>query len=267
VAEEAQQSPPTNNLKRGGGKACQLQFTMALLSHLLMIVLLLCTVSTVSAAGNQLQPYAAAGSAPAAPWHSAGLPQQAKPFTKFSVVELDGKRALRVEAVESYGNLVHSLQIEKATQKLSWRWRVEVLNTAANLRVKEGDDSALKVCALWDLPLENVPFVERQIMRIARAKTAEPLPAATVCYVWDARLAEGTELDSPYTHRLRYVVLRSGDKPQQWLSERRDIGADFLKLFGSESATLPPLIGIAVGADADNTHGRSLGYVADLLLE
>jgi hypothetical protein len=229
--------------------------------------LMLCAASVANAAGNQLQPYAAAGSAPAAPWHVVGLPQQTKPFTRFSVADIDGKRALRIEAVESYGNLVHSLSMEKASTKLSWRWRVEVLNPAVNLRVREGDDSALKVCALWDLPLENVPFVERQILRVARSKTAEPLPAATVCYVWDARLAQGTELDSPFTHRLRYVVLRTGDKPDQWLSEKRDIGADFLKFFGNESATLPPLIGIAVGADADNTHSRSVGYVADLVLE
>jgi hypothetical protein len=231
------------------------------------IAVVLCAASGVSAAGNQLQPYAGAGSAPAAPWHVVGLPQQTKPFTRFSVADIDGKRALRVEAVESYGNLVHALSMEKAATKLSWRWRVEVLNAAVNLRVKEGDDSALKVCALWDLPLENVPFVERQILRVARSKTAEPLPAATVCYVWDAKLAEGVELDSPFTHRLRYVILRSGEKPGQWLSERRDIGADFLKFFGNESATLPPLIGIAVGADADNTHGRSVGFVADMVLE
>ena len=225
------------------------------------------TAAQVHAAGNQLQPFAAAGSAPAAPWHVVGLPQQTKPLTRFSVADFDGKRALRVDAAESYGNLVHGLTMEKVATKLSWRWRVELLNPAVNLRLKEGDDSALKVCALWDLPLDNVPFIERQMLRVARTKTAEPLPAATVCYVWDAKLPEGTELDSPYTHRLRYVVLRSGDKPHQWLSEKRDIGADFLKFFGIESATLPPLLGIAVGADADNTRGRSVGYVADLVLD
>jgi hypothetical protein len=82
--------------------------------------------SSVIAAGNQLQPYAAAGSAPAAPWHVVGLPQQTKPLTRFSVADVDGKRALRIEAVESYGNLVHALSMEKAATKLSWRWRVEL---------------------------------------------------------------------------------------------------------------------------------------------
>lgn len=255
------------NKKQGNGMSTKKQSIFKSAVWSFGTALALCAVSAVHAAGNQLQPYAAAGSAPAAPWHVVGLPQQTKPFTRFSVTDIDGKRALRVEAVESYGNLVHSLSAEKAATKLSWRWRVELLNTAVNLRLKEGDDSALKVCALWDLPLENVPFVERQILRAARSKTAEPLPAATVCYVWDAKLPEGTELDSPFTHRLRYIILRSGDKPNQWVNEKRDIAADFLRLFAAEATTLPPLIGIAVGADADNTHSRSVGYVADLILE
>jgi hypothetical protein len=219
------------------------------------------------AAGNLLQPFAASGSAPAAPWHVAGLPQQKKPFTRFSVVDVDGKRALRVDADESYGNLVHPLQLEQKGLHLGWRWRVDQLNTAADLRVREGDDTTLKVCALWDEPLDSVPFVERQLLRAARAKTGEALPAATVCYVWDAKLAEGTDIDSPFTRRLRYVVLRSGDRPRQWISERRDIGADFLRLFGAETTQLPVLIGVAVGADSDNTHTRSVGHVADLVLE
>jgi len=30
---------------------------------------------------------------------------------------------------------------------------------------------------------------------------------------------------------------------------------------------VPPIIGIAIGADADNTHSRSVGYVANIVLE
>ena len=49
------------------------------------------------------------GAQPPAPWHVAGLPMQSKPFTRFGMVELDGKRVLRVDADRSYGNLVHPL--------------------------------------------------------------------------------------------------------------------------------------------------------------
>jgi len=36
---------------------------------------------------------------------------------------------------------------------------------------------------------------------------------------------------------------------------------------GAESDTLPPLLAILVGGDADNTGGHSLGYVDDVRLE
>jgi len=119
----------------------------------------------------------------------------------------------------------------------------------------------------FELPMSQVPFVERQLLRVARAASDEPLPAATVCYVWDRTLPAGTTLDNAYTHRMRYLVLRSGaSSPARWQAERRDVGADFLKLFGNESTQIPPIVGVAVGADADNTHGHSVAHVADLVL-
>ena len=157
-----------------------------------------------------LQPFGAAGGAPAAPWHVVGLPQQTKPFTTFSVVELDGKRALKVESEEAYGNLVHSLQWPATSAHLSWQWRIEEPIEASDLRTKAGDDTALKVCVFFDLAIDRIPFGERQLLRFARSKTTEPVPAATVCYVWDAKLAAGTTLDNAFTKRMRYIVVRSG---------------------------------------------------------
>jgi hypothetical protein len=213
-------------------------------------------------------PFAGSGSSPVPPWRVVGLPQQTKPFTQFSVIDLDGHRALRVEADASYGNLVHPLQAAETPHHLAWQWRVDEPNLAADLHSRQGDDIALKVCTLWDMPIERVPFFERQVLRLARAHARQALPAATVCYVWDSHLPTGTELPSPFTRRLRYVVLRSGGDPlHAWASERRDIAADFIKLFGTESPELPALVGIAVGADADNTRGHSLAHAADLVLE
>jgi hypothetical protein len=225
-------------------------------------------LSSAQAQAPLLQPLAAPGAMPPPPWHVAGLPNQTKPFTRFSLVDLDGRRALRVEAAESYGNLVHPLQLTRPALHLVWHWRVETLIEAADLRTKEGDDTALKVCVSFDLPLENIPFVERQLLRIARSTTTDPLPGATVCYVWDSQLPVGTEIENAFTRRMRYIVLQSGAaRLHQWTAERRDVAADFMKLFGAESKQLPPIIGVAVGADADNTHTRSLGHVADMMLE
>jgi len=215
-----------------------------------------------------LAPFGAVGAAPTAPWHVVGLPQQTKPFTRFSVVDIDGKRAIKIEADESYGNLIHPVQAAVPAH-LAWQWRIEKPLENADLRQRGGDDTAVKVCVSFDLPIDNIPFTDRQILRLARGKTTEPVPAATVCYVWDAKLAAGTSLDNAFTRRIRYIVLQSGnDRLDRWVSERRDLAADYMRLFKDESPTgVPPIIGIAVGADSDNTKSRAVSYVSGVVLE
>lgn len=205
---------------------------------------------------------------PPPPWHVAGLPLQKKPFTRFTMVALDGKRVLRVEADRSYGNLVHPLPGGESGRYLSWRWRVDLPNEQANLRVTGGDDSVAEVCVMFDLPMSAVPFMDRQLVRLARTHSTELLPTATVCYVWDAHFPIGTVLDNAFTRRIRLMVLRGAHTPlMAWRSERRDVHADFLLLFGDEASTVPDIVGVGIGADADNTQSRSLAYVADLVLE
>jgi hypothetical protein len=227
----------------------------------------LLATGTALAADPALAPFGASGGAPQAPWHVVGLPQQTKPFTRFSVVDIDGKRAVKIEADESYGNLVHPVQAA-APAHLAWQWRIEKPLENADLRQRSGDDTAVKVCVSFDLPIESISFAERQILRIARGKTSEPVPGASVCYVWDAKLAAGTALDNAFTRRIRYIVLESGnDRLDRWVGERRDVGADFLRLFKDESTTVPPIIGVAIGADADNTKSHTVSYVSGVTLE
>lgn len=191
-------------------------------------------------------------------WRPVGLPKQTLPATRFTP---EGE-AMRIEAAGSYGNLVR--ETPGAGRLLAWRWRLDRPLPGADLRTKAGDDAALKVCALFDLPLEALPFWERQKLRLARTLSGEDLPAAVLCYVWDPALPAGTLLPNAYTPRLRWIVLRGqGEALATWQDEKRDLAADFARAFGDESPTLPPLKALAVGADADNTGGRSLGYVTE----
>lgn len=64
------------------------------------------------------------------------------------------------------------------------------------------------------------------------------------------------------------IVVRGADTPPMaWRSERRDVHADFLRLFGDESPVVPPIVGVGIGADADTTQSRSVAFVADVVLE
>jgi Protein of unknown function (DUF3047) len=155
-----------------------------------------------------------AGEQIGAGWRVAALPQQKAPVTRYSVETVAERVALRIDAKASYGNLVHEMNGAPAPRVLSWAWRVQQANPAIDLTTKSGDDQPAKVCISFDLPLSRVPFVERQLLRVARARSGENLPAATLCWVWAGAEAVGDVLPNAYTRRVRYVVLRNRDSGQ-----------------------------------------------------
>jgi hypothetical protein len=166
--------------------------------------------------------------------------------------------------------LVHELPggVPGLDASIQWRWRLDQPIANADLRKKEGDDAALKVCVMWGMPLEQVPFGERTVLQLARGLSSELLPAATVCYISDRSLANGTTLPNIFSRRVRSIIIDGQGTPlAQWRSHERRVGDDFLALFGDESKVVPPVVAIVVGADADNTGGSSLGYIADLVFK
>ena len=198
-------------------------------------------------------------------WTIGTLPHQTKAVTRFSVDRVDGRSAVQLQAEASYGNLVRVLPGSAAPARLRWSWRLQQPNPGTDLRQKSGDDLAARVCLSFDLPLDRLGFAERQKLRIAREISGEVLPSATLCWVWGAREAVGTLFDSPFTRRLRYLVVRNaGDPLATWLDENRDIAADFKRAFGDEASELPPLILVGIGADADNTGASTVSQIADL---
>lgn len=217
-----------------------------------------------------LTPFSSASEGePPAPWRVVGLPNSRKPLTRFDILALDGRKVLRVQADHSYANLVHDLRPvppEPGTQ-IRWRWRLDRPLPLADLTQRAGDDSPLKLCLLFYMPLENMGVMDRNLLRLARASSGEHLPSATLCYVWDHKLPEGTLLNNAFTARMRVIVMDSGDaRLGQWVPHQRDVVADFRRAFGRESPTIPPLEAVLVGADADNTADKSLGYIGDVTL-
>lgn len=203
-------------------------------------------------------------------WRVATLPNQRPPVTQFAHERIAQRAALRMQAQASYGNLLHDLPASTVLapgQRLAWSWRLQKPNPSIDLHKKSGDDSPAKVCMSFDVPLQQLPFGERQQLRMAHALSGLDLPTATLCWVWGGPEARGTLLDNPYTRRVRYIVLRSAaDAQDTWFDESRDIAADFKRAFGDESPSLPAATAVLVGADADNTQARSVAFVADLRL-
>lgn len=207
---------------------------------------------------------AAAGALPP-PWRVVTLDKLSR-HTHYEIVRLDGASVLRVAADGSYANLLHPLAGLQA-RRLRWRWRVEQPIEQADLRRKDADDVPARVCVLFDLPLDRLALADRLRVELGRALFDPQLPAATICYVWDLRLAPGTWLANAYTDRVQMLVLRRGGYGA-WADESRDLAADFARAFPHEARSgLPPLAAIGVSADGDNTGGTSLAYFGDLQLD
>ena len=230
--------------------------------------LLAATLATAVLAAPAVLAPLVQGARIAEPWHVVTLPQQSKPVTRYSAEMVDGREALRIQAEASYGNLVHELPAAEAPQRLRWAWRMQQPNTAVDLRSKAGDDAAVKVCMSFDMALDRVPFMERQVLRIARNRTGQDLPAATLCWVWGAAENKGALMPNAFSRRVRTIVLRNGsDALATWFEESRDVAADFRRAFGDESAEPPPVSAIIVAGDGDNTGGASLAFVSSLRME
>ena len=217
------------------------------------------------------------GSASSA-WRFVGFPKKQAdlPPTLFEAGKVDQQAGLKVSTDASYGTWVNRWS-GPVPGPLQWRWRLdEPLSggkRSADLLSKGGDDAALKVCVMFDHPLDRVPFVERTVLRIARSISGENLPAATVCYVWDSAGPAPLEGVNPYTRRVRFISLQGRNSPlTRWTSESRDVAKDFATLFADElpkgaqtpTADVPPVTTVLIGADSDNTASKSTGWVADL---
>ena len=210
------------------------------------------------------------GSQPPKPWAVAGLPDRYKvPITQFDLSGLDGANVLRIKAEKSWGSLVHSLnEAVKPNTVIRWRWRLDQPLPKADIRVKESEDSPLKVCLSFDMPTDNIPSSERALFKLAQFFTREKIPTATLCYTWGNKEAVGYEQASLFTNRVRFVVVVVNDAGplKTWVSNERNVHADFLAAFGEETQTVPPLSAILVEADSDTTQGQGLGYVGDVQL-
>jgi Protein of unknown function (DUF3047) len=207
-----------------------------------------------------------AGAAPAA-WKFATLPN--KTPTAYSIVDLDGARVLKVEANDSYGNLAHTVHaIATDHSTLAWKWRVDTLVADADLKTKAGDDAAAKLCVFFAFDGSKLSFGERTRLALAHTATGQDVPTETLCYVWDNKLPVDTGLTNAFTKRIRMIVLESGPaKLGQWVTQKRNLATDYQRMFSDESeGKIPDVIGIAVSADADNTHQKGLAYFGDITL-
>lgn len=136
--------------------------------------------------------------------------------------------------------------------RVRFSWKVPALIADADLALRDKSDSPVRLILAFEGDRSQFSIKNAMLSELAHALTGEPMPYATLMYVWCNTRPSESVIHSPRTDRIRKLVVESGiGNLNQWLDYERDIRADFIKAFGE-----PPgaLVGVALMTDTDNTR-------------
>ena len=192
-------------------------------------------------------------------------PFPGKQATQFSYTRKDGRDAMAVTATASASMLRKPVRVEPAELgNVRFSWRVPALIAEADLALRDVDDSPVRVVLAFEGDRSTFSPRNAMLSELSRTLTGEPMPYATLMYVWCNHRAPGTVVFNPRTDRIRTLVVESGaGRLNQWLDYERDIRADYEKAFGEAPGAL---VGIGIMTDSDNTRSQARAWYGPLQL-
>jgi hypothetical protein len=132
------------------------------------------------------------------------------------------------------------------------------------MALRDADDSPVRIILAFEGDRSRFSPKDAMLSELSRTLTGEPLPYATLMYVWCNKRPPGTVIASPRTDRIRKLVVQSGPRQlNQWLDYERDIRADFERAFGEKPGVL---LGIGIMTDSDNTRSTTKAWYGPVRL-
>jgi hypothetical protein len=185
--------------------------------------------------------------------------------SRYVVVREGSDVVLRAEADGSASGLAFRFdETLPASHVLRWRWKGERLPERGDTRLRSTDDAIARVYVTFELPAERLTATERLRDATLRAVYGEAPPHATLLYVWDTTAPAGVSFVNAYADRVRNIVVESGGaRLGRWLAYERDVAADYRSTFGGDP---PPIRGVAIMTDGDNTKSRAAAWYGDITL-
>jgi hypothetical protein len=199
-----------------------------------------------------------------AQWQAMRLP--GKLLTAYRVVQQGPRDALLAESASSASMLRQALHIAPSQLgALQFDWRVDQLIASADMRQRETEDSPVRLILVFEGDRQRFSMQNQMLSELTLSLTGEPLPYATLMYVWCNDCPAESVIVNPRTDRIRKLAVESGSAHLgQWRSYRRDVKADFEKAFGE-----PPgaLLGLAIMTDTDNTRSTARAWYGAIRLD
>jgi hypothetical protein len=175
----------------------------------------------------------------------------------------------RWKKVEFTSETQHTIRKEGTNSFLEARAN----GSASGLAVKLDSISADRTVLRWRWKIDRVPpgGSDSEIKKFdhsARLFVAFKTligPPRSVNYVWANEVAVGKTFEHPRSGRSRFVVLESGNaRAGEWITEERDLAADWKRLFGEEK--VPAIVGLGFMTDSDGTKSSVTGNYDEIEL-
>lgn len=199
-----------------------------------------------------------------AQWESVALPGKLR--TAFKLDKRDQRPALLADAQSSASMLRQRLNVPAdRLGRLQFEWQVENLLEGANMAELNQGDSPVRLILAFEGDRSRFSAKNALLSDLTEALTGEPMPYATLMYVWSNHQAVESVIVHPRTDRVRKLVVESGPpRLQQWLKYQRHVRADYEKAFGEAPGAL---VAIAIMTDADNTRSKVRAWYGDIRLD
>jgi hypothetical protein len=197
------------------------------------------------------------------PWQHLHFP--GKNASEYQSVRHEGRPAVLARAESAASMLRQAMNVPPAElRQLQFSWQVAGLINNADMAQRDADDSPVRVVLVFEGDRSKFSMKNAMLSELAQAMTGEPMPYATLMYVWCNTRAPGSVIINPRTDRIRKLVLESGEgRLNQWIDYRRDIAADFEAAFGEAPGAL---LGVGIMTDSDNTRSKAQAWYGPVTL-
>jgi hypothetical protein len=172
---------------------------------------------------------------------------QSKAFageTRYYLQNKDGRTALRADSNATASGLYREVSIDLGkTPILNWAWQVGNILPGADERTRAGDDYSARVYVVFS---GGVMFWRTRAIN----------------YVWSNRQPIDSSWLNAFTGNARMIAVESGSgRVGLWVNERRDVRADYQRLFGEEPGRVDA---VAIMTDSDNTGTAATAWYGDI---
>ena len=164
--------------------------------------------------------------------------------TRYALENRDGRTVLRADSNASASGLYREASIDLGkTPILNWTWQVGNILPGADERTRAGDDYPARIYVIFS---GGLMFWRTRAIN----------------YVWSNMQLTGSSWPNAFTGNARMIAVESGSgRVGQWVSERRDVRADYRRVFGEEPGRVDA---VAIMTDTDNTGATATAWYGDI---